>query len=60
MNIRMIYSVYEEFKNKYSWTPSNNASFFLLKNNDMKGIDEYKSLRDNGINNNDKICIIIN
>ena len=57
---QLLYNVYEEFKNKYSWAPSNNASFFLLKNNDMKGIDEYKSLRDNGINNNDKICVIIN
>ena len=57
---QLLCSVYEEIKNKYSWAPSNNASFFLLKNNDMKGIDEYKSLRDNGINNNDKICIIIN
>ena len=57
---QLLCSVYEEIKNKYSWAPSNNASFFLLKNNDMKGIDEYKSLRDNGINNNDKICVIIN
>ena len=57
---QLLYSVYQEFRNKYSWAPSNNASFFLLKNNDMKPLDEYKSLRDNGINSSDKICIIIN
>ena len=32
----------------------------LMKNDNMLDLDEYKSLRDNGINDKDKICIIIN
>ena len=32
----------------------------LMKTDNMINLDEYKSLRDNGINDKDKICVIMN
>ena len=56
---KLLYEVYNEFRNKYAWAPEG-GRLMLMKNDNMLDLDEYKSLRDNGINDKDKICIIIN
>ena len=54
---KMLYEVYSEFRSKYDWAPEG-GHLMLTKNDNMTDLDEYKSLRENGINDKDKICII--
>jgi ubiquitin carboxyl-terminal hydrolase 2/21 len=54
---KMLYQVYSEFRSKYGWAPEG-GRLMLTKNDNMLDLDEYKSLRENGINDKDKICII--
>ena len=55
---KLLYDVYNEFRNKYAWAPEG-GRLMLMKNDNMLDLDINKSLRDNGINDKDKICIII-
>ena len=55
---KMLYEAYEEFKKKYAWAPQN-GRLMLMKNNDMTDLESYNSIAGNGINNGDKICIIV-
>ena len=55
---KLLYEVYNEFRNKYAWAPEG-GRLMLMKNDNMLDLDINKSLRDNGINDKDKICIII-
>ena len=57
-NSKMLYEAYEEFKKKYAWAPQN-GRLMLMKNNNMIDLDNYQSIAGNGINNGDKICIIV-
>ena len=54
---KMLYEVYSEFRNKYDWAPEG-GRLMLTKNDNMPDLDEFKSLKENGINDKDKICII--
>ena len=54
---KMLYEVYSEFRSKYGWAPEG-GRLMLTKNDNMLDLDEFKSLRDNGINDKDSICII--
>ena len=54
----MLYEVYKEFRSKCGWAPEL-GRLMLKKNDNMLDLDEFKSLRDNGINDKDNICIII-
>ena len=56
---KLLIDAYNGFRNKYSWAPACTVNFYLLKDNNMIDLEHYKSLRDNGINNEDKICVII-
>ena len=56
---KMLYDAYNEFCNKYDWAPRGQR-LMLMKNNNMIDLEEYKGLAENGINNEDKICIINN
>ena len=55
---KMLYEAYEEFKKKYAWAPQN-GRLMLTKNNGMTDLESYNSIAGNGINNGDKICIIV-
>ena len=47
-----------EIKNKYQFIPQEANNFYLMKNNNMENIDPYKTIKENGLENGDKICII--
>jgi len=55
---KMLYEVYNEFRSECGWAPEL-GRLMLTKNDNMLDLDESKSLRDNGINDKDSICIII-
>ena len=47
-----------EIKNKYQFIPQEENDFYLMKNNNMLNIDPYKGIKENGLENGDKIWII--
>ena len=57
---KMLSDAYNEFCNKYEWAPKGGYILSLMKNNNMICLNQYASLADNGINEGDKICIIMN
>ena len=57
---KMLSDAYNEFCNKYEWAPKGGHILSLMKNNNMICLNQYASLADNGINEGDKICIIMN
>ena len=56
---KMLSEAYSEFRSKYDWAPQG-GRLMLMKNNNMIDLDEYKSLKDNGISDKDKICVLMN
>ena len=57
---KMLSDAYNEFCNKYEWAPKGGHILSLMKNNNMINLNEYASLAENGINDGDRICIIMN
>ena len=54
----LFYEIMIEIKNKYQFIPQDANNFYLMKNNNMENIDPYKTIKENGLENGDKICII--
>ena len=54
---KMLYEAYNEFCNKYGWAPRGQL-LFLMKNDNLIELVDYKRLAENGIKDGDKICII--
>ena len=55
---KLFYDIMNEIKNKYQSIPQEANNFYLMKNNNMENIDPYKTIKENGLENGDKICII--
>ena len=55
---KYFYEIMIEIKNKYQFIPQEANNFYLMKNNNMENIDPFKTIKENGLENEDKICII--
>ena len=57
-NNMLLSEAYNKFREKYTEMPVS-GHFFLMNETNMSDLEEYKSLKDNGIKDGDKIAIII-
>jgi ubiquitin carboxyl-terminal hydrolase 2/21 len=57
-NNMLLSEAYSKFREKYTGMPDSGRMMLLTENN-MGDLDEYKSLKDNGIKDGDKISVII-
>ena len=54
----LLSEAYSKFREKYTGMPVSGRMMLLTETN-MGDLDEYKSLKDNGIKDGDKIAIVI-
>ena len=57
-NNMLLSEAYNKFREKYIEMPVS-GHFFLMNETNMSDLEEYKSLKDNGIKDGDKIVIVI-
>ena len=55
---KMLYEMKNELCKKYEWIPRDQTKCFLMKDEKMIDLDDYKSFSQNGIHDGDKICIV--
>ena len=47
-----------EAKNKFQFIPQETNNFYIMRENAMDNIDFMKTLKENGLHDGDKICVI--
>ena len=55
---KMFLDIMYEAKNKFQFIPQNTNNFYLMRENAMDNIDFMKTIKENGIHDGDKICVI--
>ena len=55
---QLLLQIIYDLKNKNE-IPQEANNFFLMKDNDMPRIDTMKGVKENGLKNGDKICVVV-